>query len=468
MFNSIRTKLTLWYLAVLAITVISFSAAAYFVMWRALRHDTDQRLIEMGRNFDVALKAELEDETGAAGSEKAISEVVNEMRFRDYQFQIVTTDGKTIASTTNFSVVVAGLTDTKFQNVEVNSQPQRVFRRPLTTGKIEYQLLIFHSLEEQDEVMGRLAAILLLGVPITLILAGFGGYFLARKSLSPMVEMGHQAAQIGAQNLNERISIKNRSDELGDLATVFNDLLARLDASFEQQRRFMADASHELRTPLAIVRGESEVALSKDKRPLQEYKESLNIVHDESKRLTRIVEDLFTLARADSGHFIANLEPVYLDEIAGEAARSIKVLADKKNISVSFASEIEIPYSGDTSLIRRMFLNVLDNAVKYTTTGGHVRVECRLSGDRYEITFADSGIGIPPAEQKNIFDRFYRVDKARSRSGETETSGAGLGLAIAKWIAELHEGNISLLSSGEFGSIFIFEFPAASPDRTSK
>ena len=459
MFNSIRTKLTLWYVAILAVTVVAFAAAAYLIMANSLRRDTDQRLVEMARNFEVALKAELEDESGNTASEKAISEAVNEMRFRDYQFQILTAQGQVIASTANFTFVVTGLTDAKFQNVDINSQPQRAYQSPLLNGKGEYRLVIFHTLEEQNELMGRLAGIFLLGVPITLILAGFGGYFLARKSLAPMVEMGRQAAQISAQNLNERISINNKNDELGDLAAVFNDLLARLDASFEQQRRFMADASHELRTPLAIVRGESEVALSKDDRHSADYKESLNIVHDESKRLTRIVDDLFTLARADAGQFKANLAPVYLDEIASEAVRSIRVLADRKKIGLSFASDAEMPFSGDESLIRRMFLNVLDNAVKYTLPGGHVKVECHSTGENYEITFADSGVGIPSGEQQNIFDRFYRVDKARSRNGETDTSGAGLGLSIAKWIAEIHNGKINLVSSGEHGSIFAIEFP---------
>ena len=459
MLSSIRTKLTLWYVGVLAIVIIAFSAGAYYLLTNALSRDTDERLVEMAGNFDVALKAELEDENGTTASEKAISEAVNEMRFRDYQFQIVTTHGKVIASTANFSFVVTGLTDDKFQTVDFNSQPQRIYASPLINGQKEYKLLVFHSLTEQNRLMARLATIFFVSIPITLILAGFVGYFLARKSLSPMAEMGRQAAQIGAKNLHARIEIKNKTDELGRLAAVFNNLLSRLEASFEQQRRFMADASHELRTPLAIVRGEAEVALSKDDRQAADYKESLNVVHDESKRLTKIVEDLFMLARADAGQFAAKFAPIYLDEVAGEAVRSIRVLADRKNIGLSFSAENEMPFSADESLIRRMFLNVLDNAVKYTLPGGHVKVECRENGGHYEITIADSGIGVPDDERQSIFERFYRVDKARGRNNDTDASGAGLGLAIAQWIAETHNGKISLVSSGQLGSIFSIEFP---------
>lgn len=457
MFSSIRTKLTLWYVAVLAITIITFSVVAYLVMVNRLKRETDEQLVEMGRNFDTALRAELEDETGTPESEKAIPEVVNEMQFRDYHFLIFTKQGRKVASTANFDLAATPLTDAAFQNVEVDQRPTRAYQTLFVNGQNEYRLFVFHSLHEQNALMSRLAGIFLAGVPLTLILAGFGGYFLTRKTLSPMVEIGRQAAQISAQNLHERISIKNKNDELGDLAAVFNELLARLDASFEQQQRFMADASHELRTPLAILRGEAEVTLSKKDRRATDYQESLSIVHDESKRLTGIVEDLFTLARADAGQFPANMSPVYLDEIAGDAVRTVRVLADRKQIGLSFNADTEMPFAGDEPLLRRMFLNVLDNAIKYTPPGGSVGVECRTDGEMYKITVTDSGIGIPPGERQKIFERFYRVDKARSRS-DTDISGAGLGLSISQWIADIHSGKISLMSSGENGSIFSIEF----------
>ena len=461
MASSIRTKLTLWYVSVLALVVIAFSALTYFVLVNALNKDTDERLVEMSRNFGVALMAEQEDEKGGQVSEKAIAEAVKEMRFRDYQFLISTSDRRVIASTFEIGVdpkCVSG--EISFRVCEIGGDSFRVYESPLENGPVEYRLLAFHSLREQIALKQRVTGIFLIGVPLTLILAGFGGYFLARKSLAPVVEMGRQASQIGAGNLNERISIKNKHDELGDLARVFNDLLARLDASFEQQRRFMADASHELRTPLAIVRGEAEIALSKDDRTTADYRESLSIVHDEGKRLTKIVEDLFTLARADAGQFHPHFTPVYLDEIVGEAVRSMRVLAVQKRVELSFSSETEMPFKGDESLLRRLFLNLLDNAVKYSRPGGKVSVVCLLLDENLEITIADNGIGIPKEEKEKIFERFYRVDKARSRADETATSGAGLGLSIARWIAKIHGGDITLVSSSEAGSVFSVKFPS--------
>ncbi len=461
MFNSIRTKLTFWYVGVLAAVVIAFSASAYLILVNALDRDLDNGLMEMARNFDAALTAELEDEKIASANERAFSETVNEMHFRDYQFVIVGAEGRVVASNANNNIDTLHLQgNSQFSDVVIDSQPFRLYRSTFGSVRDRNQivLVVLHPLDRQNALKRRMAAIFLIGVPLTLILAGFGGWFLARKSLAPMVAMGLQAEQIGAQNLSERLIVKNERDELGDLARVFNDLLARLDASFEQQRRFMADASHELRTPLAILRGESEVALSQE-RSQADYRESLAIVHDESKRLTRIVEDLFTLARADAGQFIAYRTPVYFDEIAAEAVRSMHIIADKKGIELAFAADAGMPDWGDESLLRRLFLNMLDNAIKFTQNGGRVSVVCSTSDDAYHITVTDTGIGIPPDEQPNIFDRFYRVDKARSRSGDNETSGAGLGLSIAQWIADLHNGSIQLTSSGDTGSTFLIEFP---------
>ncbi len=458
MFSSIRTKLTLWYVAVLALVVVAFSALTFVVLGNALNRDIDERLVEMSRNFGVAIMAEQEDES-APISERAIAEAVNEMRFRDYQFSISSGGGRTIASTSGNVIDPKCLIgDAAFRDCEIGDESFRVYESPLANGPREYRLFAFHSLHELTELKRRMGGVFLLGVPLTLLLAGVGGYFLARKSLAPVVEIGRQASQIGAGNLNERITIKNKHDELGDLAEVFNDLLGRLDASFEQQRRFMADASHELRTPLAIVRGEAEVALSKDDRSPAEYRESLNILHDESKRLTKIVEDLFTLARADAGQFKAAFAPVYLDEIVADAVRSMRVLADQRKINIEISSTTELPFNGDESLLRRLFLNLLDNAVKYSRPDGKVTVECLATDAQLQIIVSDNGIGIPPDEQDHIFDRFYRVDKSRSRADETATSGAGLGLSIARWIVEIHAGKVVLVSSTKDGSVFSVNF----------
>ncbi|MGB7470816.1 MAG: ATP-binding protein, partial [Candidatus Acidiferrum sp.] len=254
------------------------------------------------------------------------------------------------------------------------------------------------------------------------------------------------------------------NDELGRLATTFNDLLDRLDQSFERQRRFIADASHELRTPLAILRGEAEVALSQPGRKAEDYHESLAILHEETSRLIKIVEDLFTLTRADSGQYLLSPEDVYLEELVADCAHSARTLAREKNIELSVDAASECLVRGDTALLRRMILNVMDNAIKYTPAGGRVEISCRAATNGFEVHVADTGPGIPPELHARIFERFFRADPARSRSARE--GGAGLGLSIALWIAQAHHGRLELVRSDAAGSHFAMYLPATSPAST--
>jgi signal transduction histidine kinase len=258
------------------------------------------------------------------------------------------------------------------------------------------------------------------------------------------------------------LPVANERDELGRLALVINGLLARLDASFEQQRRFMADASHELRTPIAIMRSEAEVALSEPETSNRELRESIGIFKDETKRLTGIVEDLFMLARADAGQYKLTPKEFYLDELASEVARAVRTLIAEKGLTLQTDAAEEMPFRGDENLLRRLLLNLVDNAIKYTPRGGAVTVSCKADGKRYLITVSDTGPGIPTEAQPHIFDRFYRADSARSRAEDDSaglTSGAGLGLSIARWIAEAHNGTLELLRTSETGSVFQMVLP---------
>jgi signal transduction histidine kinase len=236
-------------------------------------------------------------------------------------------------------------------------------------------------------------------------------------------------------------------------------LLNRLSESFDRQRRFMADASHELRTPVAILRGESEVALSQQARSPDEYRESLDVMHHESERLTRIVEDLFTLTRADAGQYPLQPTDFYLDELVAECVHSARTLAQAKKISLTFEGAPESLIHADESLVRRMLLNLLDNAIKYTREFGRVTVSCQRNGREYAVNIADTGCGIPAEMRPRIFERFFRADKARSHS-ENDGGGAGLGLAISRWIAEAHHGRLELARSDSTGSTFSAYLPA--------
>jgi heavy metal sensor kinase len=325
-------------------------------------------------------------------------------------------------------------------------------------------LVILQSLHPQKEIMEDIRHTFYWIIPIALLLASAGGYFLARKSLAPVTDMAAQARGMGAARLSERLEVSNPRDELGTLALSFNELLDRLEKSFEQQRRFVADASHELRTPVAILQGETEVTLSRPDRPPEEYRETLAILRDESHRLAHIIEDLFTLTRADAGQYPLKCRDLYLDELASDVLRRTRSLAIAKGVTLTSSIQPELPLYADEDLLRRMLLNLLDNAIKYTPAGGMINVDCRLDANFYVLRVSNTGPGIPMDLQSRIFERFFRADKARSRS-EGDTGGAGLGLSIARWIAEAHHGRLELAQSDSSGTTFTAYLPA--PNRSA-
>jgi heavy metal sensor kinase len=349
--------------------------------------------------------------------------------------------------------------DRLFENMEGGRSGYRAFVRKFPLKGQTYTLVILQSLHPQREMLEEVRVTFAWVIPIAIFLASVGGYFLARKSLAPVVAMSSQAGRISAENLHERLPVQNARDELGRLAASFNELLERVDQSFERQRRFMSDASHELRTPAAILRGESEVALSRTERPAEEYRESLAVLNAEAQRLTQIVEDLFTLTRADAGQYPLSPGDFYLDELVADCTHAARSLASAKQITLTCEVPEELPIRADEALLRRMILNLLDNAIKYTPAGGRVTVSCERTGAAYALNVMDSGPGIPEELQLRVFERFFRADKARTRS-ENDGGGAGLGLSIARWIAEAHHGRLILAHSDSSGSTFSALLPA--------
>lgn len=479
MFDSMRAQLTLWYTGVLALVLVIFAASTYIYLARAARGRTDQSLVDTANSLVSNFKAEADDEN-QSGDEAAL-EVTRDFQFSDRQAIILDDSGRIIAAsappasaqvknrwpaTAALLQSVAGLLEESrrsgrgFATLPNQRVAIRAYASSIKSPRHAYTVVIAQSLHEQDEALEQARRAFYVAVPLSLIFASLGGYLLARKSLAPVVSMGDRAARIGAANLGERLPVINERSDLGRLAQIFNELLERLDLSFEQQRRFMADASHELRTPVAIVCGESEVALSQTIRSAEEYRESLAIMHDEGRRLTRIVEDLFMLARADAGQYQPDFKPFYIDETVGECVRAVRSLGAKHGHEFQYRHpEDEMPFRGDEGLICRMVLNLLDNAIKYTPHGGQVRVELDRLDSSYRISITDTGAGIPQEAQPHIFERFYRVDKVRSRNGEAGGSGAGLGLSIAAWVAEIHGGRITLAASDQHGSAFVIFLP---------
>ena len=516
MFDSVRVRLTLWYTGVLALVLICLSAGTYWLVARTTDRRTFISLAEISEGFLTTLQAEYKDQLGEnSGGDPlraAAQESVEEFRLRDHRFAVLDSTGNVLAENQPLPAprvragaasqpeisaevlrrLIAGTAGAprRLQDLTLGGEHFRARVLQAEVGGLPVTLVAMESLERERELLEDIRATLLWVIPITLLIASAGGYFLARKSLGPVVAMSEKAALIGAQNLHERLPVQNARDELGYLASTFNGLLERLDRAFEQQRRFMADASHELRSPVSIIRGETEVALSQP-RPAEEYRESLAIALDEARRLSQIVDDLFTLARADAGEYPLRPGNFYLEEIAADCVRAARSMAAARGIALSYEPDGEMPICADEALVRRLTMNLLDNAIKYTPEGGKVSVACGRAGSEYSLTVRDTGPGIPAEAREKIFDRFFRLDPARSASplvasashrdevaaaepslraahrGQVaalqlaaERAGAGLGLAIARWIAEAHHGRLILAQSDSSGSTFAAFLPA--------
>ena len=469
MFESVRARLTLWYVGVLALVLIAFSVAVYAlhaaILYDGLDTELGATLEETSSSFIQEMKMGVQEETAA-------KDVLNEYSSPRQAAAIFSSEGKIIAEDPAQGDVHASLPDMSLvppSEAELYTLPQgkpqedrRVAIKRVeipATGRT-YIIVITQAFDVVNRELRLFGFILSLVVLAALLLAGAGGWFLARRTLAPVVEMTERAHRISAENLDERLPLTNPNDELGRLASTFNELLARLDDSFKQQRRFMADASHELRTPLSVMRTATDVTLEKDGRNEAEYREALEIIDEQTRRLTRIVEDMFALARADSSSRALRFQDSRLDELISETARAACVLAGNKGIQVEVGKLSETHYHGDEGLLRQMLMNLLDNAIKHTPAGGTISIRLYKQPSRYTITVSDTGAGIPVEAQARIFDRFYRVDKARSRAGATEIGGgAGLGLAIARGIAEAHRGHLELQRSDETGSVFTVWLP---------
>jgi heavy metal sensor kinase len=480
MISSVRVRLTLWYSALLAVFLLIIALAGYFIFKRNAAQRTDAELTQLAEAFLVTFQDELKDQQESGGIAGAARQAMLEHRFRDQWFAVLDDQGRVVAvSADSFDpdsrkvapferldsgkmqslVRAAGEEGQVFRSLSGPKSGYRAFARRFRAQGQEHTLLILRSLHAQQEMLEEIRATFAWLIPLAIVLAAAGGYFLARKSLAPVAAMSIQAGNIGAANLRQRLSVRHQNDELGQLAQSFNALLDRLERSFEQQRRFMADASHELRTPVAILRGEAEVALSQPARRAEEYRESLAILHQEARRLARIVEDLFTLTRADAGQYAISPSQFYLEELVSDCVHSIRALALARKVTLAAEPMEECPIFADEGLLRRMLLNLLDNAIKYTPEGGRVTVSCQRQGDEYALSVSDTGGGIPQELQPRIFERFFRADQARLRS--EQNGGAGLGLAIARWVAEAHHGRLELAHSDALGSRFTVFLRAA-------
>jgi heavy metal sensor kinase len=284
------------------------------------------------------------------------------------------------------------------------------------------------------------------------------GWFLAGRALAPVKRISRAAARVSASNLSERIDVARMENELADLATSFNDAFDRIQHAFEQQTRFTADASHELRTPLSIVLSQSELAL-RQPRGEAEYREMMEAIRRAAQRMKGVVEGLLTLARADAGQTQLNEDHIDLRDIVEDTCKLLQPIARERNVTIQ-QRLVHAPVIGDRDRLSEAIANLISNAIRYNVPGGRIDVTLSAGADECSLEIADTGPGIPEADAQHIFERFFRVDKARSRA----VDGTGLGLAITKWIIDAHGGTVSVRNGTPQGAVFDVRLKKADVD----
>jgi len=354
----------------------------------------------------------------------------------------------------NDTLYFAGNIETNKINFLWSSNLRSKSMRLAATKTDKMKILVGYPFEEISDILNELFSVLILIIPISFVISIVTGWFLARKSLQPVDQITRTAREISSLNLSKRIPPNEIDDEIGRLITTFNEMIDRLQKSFEQTKQFSVSASHELRTPLTILRGEIEVALKSNKTP-EEYVNTLKSLLDEVVRMSSIIDSLFNLTKSDAGQTDVHFEIINLDTLVMELYEDSEHLAKNKNISILLNKMDEVKIRGDKVKLRQLFLNLIDNAIKYNNEFGKVEISLYKENKTAIFVITDTGIGIPKESINKIFERFYRVDKARSR----ELGGSGLGLAIAKWIVDLHKGTIEVNSELGKGSTFIIKFP---------
>jgi len=466
MINTVRGRLTLWYVSALALILVAFGAAVYVMLSRALHRRVDDALRS---TLDISITSLTHDTQEGQSPASAAQSTAAELSHPQQAMMIFDGAGRLLAEHPYEGDPHVRLPDlgalpddevylyTVAEASDADDRHRLAVRRVrIPPADTPYIILASQPLEAVEDELESLREILYFATPAVLLLAGLGGWFLARQGLAPVAAMAKRARQIGAGSLDRQLPVANPRDELGQLAASFNELLARLDAAFGEQRRFMADASHELRTPLSVMSTAAGVTLKKEHRDEGEYREALQMMAEQTRRLSRIVNDMFILARADAGHYPLQNRALYLNDLLDEVARAGSLLASAKGVNVELQNLPEAAFNGDEDLLRQMVMNLVDNAVKFTPAGGRVRLGLTRRAGEYLLSVSDTGPGIPAEARPHVFERFYRADKARSRARD---GGAGLGLAIARWIARAHDGDLELADSDGVGATFVVRLP---------
>ncbi len=466
-FKSIRSRLTAWYVTLLAIILILFSVFLNYFLSKRLHESIDNSLTVSATV--VATSATMKfNRSPLPGLNQFFEQFMGPGNLNKF-YRIYDGSGNVGSRSSNINASQFSLSQTAYADalkgknsyetfMVGGKHPIRVITMPvILEDKLVNLVQVGTSLEAVQETLRNLKIILFTAVPSVLILAALFARFMARRALKPISRIIETARVIGqGQVLSQRIPVPKVKDELGQLALTFNEMMNRLENSFKQMRQFSSDASHELRTPLTVLKGQNELILSKERKP-EEYQEVISSNLEEISYMSRVLEDLFILSKSDENQINLNCKQVDLLALVEEVCKHAEILAEDKNIEIKIAFLEPAQISGDAVRLRQMIWNILQNGIKYTQSGGELKVSLQNEGELALLTIQDTGIGIPEADLPSIFDRFYRVDKARSK----DEGGSGLGLSICKQIAEAHKGTIEVESKLGVGTRFRIRLPRA-------
>ena len=460
--RSIKFRFTIWYLLVLAVLLTALSAGVYFYLSQSLYQNLDDSL-EL-RSMEICSIPPILESIWQGEFQEELGEIVILYFYSGNQLVEVSPPGISIPLSHEF-IYQAINGRSSFTTIEAaEGEGLRLLAAPihlsiagLPLSAQPGTLVIARSTKQIDQALAGLVRTLIIAVPLALALAAGGGIFLARRALKPVDKIAQTAQKIGEGDLSRRINVYTK-DELGRLAATLNEMIGRLEKAFQRQKQFTSDASHELRTPLAVIEAESTLALQKE-RPPSDYQRSLEIISQESKQMSSLIGKLLTLARADAGKEQWNFTEVDLGKLITNLSTDVEVLCQEKGLSFQLGQPQDLVVKGDEGRLRELFMNLLDNAIRYTSAPGTVSLSFRREGQMAVVAIMDNGIGIPAEDIPFIFERFYRVDKSRSRA----EGGSGLGLAICRHIVDVHGGKIEVESQVGAGSTFSVWLPLQSP-----
>ncbi len=459
----LRVRLTLWYGTALALILIIFSTVLYVMTARSLRDAVDQSLEGTAA---AAVRALEERGFLPLVDEGELMSQFPELARIDKFFQIFSPSGTITIRSPNVkqhelplsrrALEVAYSGHSLFESAQYPKEPPlRLISVPIVyRGSLLYIIQVGTTMDSVEHTLNRLLLVLLVSMPVALAVSLAGGWFMAGRALRPVDAITLAAQRIAEGDLTQRLTAPASADEIGRLTNTFNDMIDRLETSFRQIRQFSSDVSHEMRTPLTVMRGETELALRRP-RENEDYKAVMESNLEEIDRMTRIVDELLFLSRADMGEVKMEHLTVPLDWLIEDVQRQASLLGQEQNIQVALISNVPAVVSGDELRLRELFLNLVDNAIKYSRFGGTVEMALTIEQGQARLSVTDHGIGIAEEDWPQIFDRFYRTDNARAHTKK----GTGLGLAICSWIAESHHGRIEIQSQVGEGSTFTVWLP---------